>query len=460
MRLNITAKLFLTMLATCALVLAMNALAGHISFKRGFMDYLNEQGVQRMHGVLPRLQQEYREHGSWGHLQDNRPALRVLTRPDRSLDETTPHVPPLSDQTGAYFRMAVLHADYTRVVGNPEAGRDSMLMPIDVDGTTVGWLAMVPFQKALAAGDVRFYDAQLRAWWIIGTGSVLLAALLAWLLARVLLRRLRGVTDATQRLAEGDFSTRVPVFTRDELGVLAQSVNLLAQGLERNESARRTLMADISHELRTPLAVMRADLEAMQDGISPVNDDSLVALHQQVGQLGQLIEDLHELSVTDAGTLAYRHEPIDLVVILRASLASMSMLFEAARLRLSSDIPDEALRLLGDERRLQQLLTNLLNNTLSYTDAGGQVHLTCGRGDRGWLRLQLEDSAPGVPEEKRLRLFDRFYRADASRNRSSGGSGLGLAICRNIVEAHGGRIAVSPSLLGGLLITIHFPEAA
>lgn len=459
MRLNITAKLFLAMLTTCALVLIISALAGRISFQRGFVDYLNEQGVQRMQGLLPRLQQEYREQGSWQRLQDNRPAMGWLMRPEGAQEGDPAQVPPVSDQTGTVFRLALLHPDFGMVVGNPAAGRDAILEAVKVDGETVGWLALVPFQQALAAGDVRFYDEQLRARWIIGISSVVLAALLAWLLAQVLLRPLRDVTDATRRLAVGDFSIRVPVTARDELGMLAQSFNLLAQGLERNESARRFFMADISHELRTPLAVMRADLESMQDGINPVTSEALDALHQQACQLGKLVEDLHELALTDAGTLAYHHEPIDLTTVLHASVAGMATRFEAAGLHLHMDISDQSQRFMGDERRLHQLLTNLLNNTLRYTDAGGQVLISC-QSSGGWLRLVIEDSSPGVPEEQLPRLFERFYRTDASRNRSSGGSGLGLAICRNIVEAHGGRIAASMSSLGGLRITIELPEAA
>ncbi|RMX07724.1 sensor histidine kinase efflux regulator BaeS [Corticibacter populi] len=462
MRPNVTAKLFLTMLASCALVVLIHGLAGRIAFQRGFMDYLNEQGVQRMQEILPRLRQEWREQGGWQRLQGDLSALGVLMRPaaPSSDDADALRVPPLSDQTGAIFRMALLHPDYRLVTGNPEAGARSILLPVEIDGATVGWLAMVPFEQALIAGDVRFYEAQLRAWWIIGICSVLLAAVLAGLLARALLRPLRSVTHAVRRLAEGDFATRVPVSTRDELGVLAQSFNLLAQGLGRNESARRSLMADVSHELRTPLAVMRADLEAMQDGISPVNAEALAALHQQVGQLGQLVDDLHELSLTDAGTLAYRHEPIDLAAVVRASVAGMAARFEAAGLAFQADVPAQPLRLVGDEQRLQQLLANLLNNALRYTDRGGQVRLHGERGDAHWLRLTLEDSAPGVAEDKLSHLFERFYRADASRNRSSGGSGLGLAICRNIVEAHGGRITATASPLGGLCITVELPEAA
>lgn len=460
MRLNITAKLFLTMLATCALVLIIHSLAGRISFQRGFMDYLNEQGLQRMHELLPRLQQEYREQGNWQRLQGNLPALGILMRPEPPPAHATPQAPPLSDQTGAIFRLALLHPDYSLVTGNPEAGRDAILLPVEVDGARVGWLALVPFQQALAAGEVRFYDAQLRAWWIIGSSAVALAALLAWLMARALLRRLHGVTGATRRLAEGNFTTRVPVTTHDELGLLAQSFNLLAQGLERNESARRAFMADIAHELRTPLAVMRAELEAIQDGIRTADAESLAALHQQVGQLGQLIDDLHELSLTDAGTLAYRHEPIDLTTLLHTGVTGMITRFEAARLTLHAAIPAEPLRLVGDERRLQQLLANLLNNALRHTDAGGQVNLACTRSGTGWLHLSIEDSAPGVPDDKLPRLFERFYRVDASRNRSSGGSGLGLAICRNIVEAHGGHISASSSPLGGLRISIELPEVA
>lgn len=240
------------------------------------------------------------------------------------------------------------------------------------------------------------------------------------------------------------------------LDQLARDFNQLAQALDNNERARRDFMADVSHELRTPLAVLRAELEALQDGIRPMTRESLTSLHQEVGQLGKLIEDLYDLSLTDVGALAYRRAPIDLSVVLQSTLAGMHTRIAAAGLTLQAHGITAPLHVDGDERRLQQLLSNLLENALRYTDAGGQLRVQCAR--RAHLvEIVIEDSAPGVPADKLDRLFERFYRVEGSRNRASGGSGLGLAICRNIVGAHDGEIHATASPLGGLRVTLRLP---
>ncbi|AJC46297.1 sensor histidine kinase efflux regulator BaeS [Xanthomonas sacchari] len=458
MKLGLTAKLFLAILAACVTVLLINGLAVQAFVKRQFLDYLNEQGVERMQEALPRVRAEYARHGNWDFVRDNPEVWFVLMRPERGPGPPR-RAPPISDQTGAVFRFALLDQDFKSLIGNPDVGRDDILRPVVVDGRTVGWMAMLPFQKALAAADARFYAAQQRAWWTIGSASLVIAALLGWLLSRALLRRMRGLTGATHRLAAGDYATRIDADARDELGQLARDFNLLAQALEHNERARRAFMADISHELRTPLAVLRAELEALQDGIRPMTSDSLGSLHQQIGQLGKLIEDLYDVSLTDVGALAYRRAPVDLGVILVTVLDGMRARFATARLQLQEQIQTGSLPVDGDERRLQQLLGNLLENTLRYTDAGGVVQVRCARRD-AVLELVVEDSAPGVEADKRARLFERFYRAEASRNRASGGSGLGLAICRNIAEAHGGAIDAEASALGGLRVVLRLPVLA
>ncbi|KMM77034.1 histidine kinase [Xanthomonas sp. NCPPB 1128] len=458
MKLGLTAKLFLAILAACVTVLLINGLAVQAFVKRQFLDYLNQQGVERMLETLPRVRAEYARHGNWDFVRDNPDVWFVLMRPEHG-PGTPPRAPPISDQTGAVFRFALLDQDYRPVIGNPDVGRDDILRPVVVGGRTVGWMAMLPFQKALAAADARFYAAQQHAWWMIGSASLVVAALLGWLLSRALLRRMRGLTGATHRLAAGDYATRIDASARDELGQLARDFNLLAQALEHNERARRDFMADISHELRTPLAVLRAELEALQDGIRPMTPDSLGSLHQQIGQLGKLIEDLYDVSLTDVGALAYRRAPVDLAVILSTVLDGMRARFVAAHLQVQVQIDTGPLQVDGDERRLQQLLGNLLENTLRYTDAGGTVQVRCMRRD-AMLELVVEDSAPGVAADKRARLFERFYRAEASRNRASGGSGLGLAICRNIAEAHGGAIDAEASALGGLRVVLRLPAQA
>ncbi len=456
MRFGITAKLFSAVLASCAVVLLVYGLAAELSFQRGFLGYLNEQGVQRLESTLPRVERAYREHGGWSFLNgDLRDWFDLLVpEPDPARKNVGP---PISDQTGASNRFALLDPDFRLIIGHPAANRDSILRPVIVDGKTVGWMAMVPFEKVIGAGDMRFYQQQRRNWWFIGALAVVVAALLAGLMSRTLLRRTHELKGATERLVNGVYSTRVSTDGSDELGDLGRDFNRMAAALEHGETTRRHFMADISHELRTPLAVIRAEVEAIQDGIRPMERASLQPLEQEIHQLEKLIADLHDLSLTDVGALTYQRGPLDLASLLETTILPMRDRFHAAGLHLRWHIAPKPARVNGDERRLHQLFANLLENSLRYTDLGGSVELRCERISGGFV-VTIDDSAPTVHPDRLQLLFERFYRAEPSSQRT--GSGLGLAICRNIVVAHDGDIRATVSWLGGLRITVSLPEAA
>ena len=470
-KLRLSFKLFLAILAACVLVLVVNAVFVRISFVRDFMGYLNEQGVARMQEVIPRINAAYASHGnSWEFARQNPEAWFALMRPPAMGQEFTAIVPPVSDQTGAILRFALLDGDGHIVIGNANAAAaDAIRLPLQTaQGERVGWLAMVPFENAIAAGDVRFYEAQLRARWLNGAASVVVAALLAWLLTGTLLRRLKVIAQFVHRLALGDYSQRLPMRDRDELDQLASDISQLAGKLENIEHNRRAFMADISHELRTPLAVLKAELEAIQDGIRPLQVDTLAPLQSEVTQLNKLVDDLHELAVTQTGEFRYTFEALDLHRIAQHCAMTMQARARDSGLTLSFSSNGQPLFIQGDESRLQQLLSNLLENSIRYTHPGGQIRLALASSagapgstsTAGMAELSIEDSAPGVDEAARPHLFERFYRVDASRNRSSGGSGLGLSICRNIVESHGGEIAAHPAPLGGLRIVDRLPALA
>ena len=233
---------------------------------------------------------------------------------------------------------------------------------------------MLPLEKAVERSDVRFYEAQQRARWLNIAASIAVAALLAWLLSRALLSRLKVLAGGIRRLARGDYDSRLPAGSDDELGRLRDDVNHLAQVLESTEESRRDFMADISHELRTPLAVLRAELEAMQDGIRPLTPEGLQAVQGPVQQLGKLVEDLHELSMAQA-EVSYQHEPLDVGVVLAQALAGMASRLADAGLQLHQVLPASPLPVLGEARRLEQVFVNLLENAARYTDAGGQVRV-------------------------------------------------------------------------------------
>ncbi|WP_353192908.1 ATP-binding protein [Pandoraea pnomenusa] len=286
--------------------------------------------------------------------------------------------------------------------------------------------------------------------------GVSLLGAVALRLAQRLLAPVTPLLEATHRMATGDYGVRVPTVGTDELARLAVDLNRLADTLGRNDRLRRDLLADISHELRTPLSILRGEIEAMEDGVRPLTQDALASLRVEVSQLSKLIDDLYELSLSDVGALTYRFAPVDMTERVATSVAAFRDWFDAKAIALSLHLPDDTLVVDGDLHRLTQLLGNLFENSLRYTDGGGAVRVYLSATDTQ-LRLEIEDSTPGVPDDALPRLFERLFRVEASRSRRSGGAGLGLALCKHIVEAHGGQIVARHSPLGGLALTITLP---
>jgi two-component system sensor histidine kinase BaeS len=214
-------------------------------------------------------------------------------------------------------------------------------------------------------------------------------------------------------------------------------------------------MADISHELRTPLAVLRGELEAIQDGVRRFTPESIPSLQAEVATLTKLVDDLHQLSMSDEGALAYQKTSLDIITLLEVAAGAFRERFASRQLSIQVSLPEQAM-IFGDRDRLMQLFNNLLENSLRYTDSGGSLHITARRSGR-MLVIDFADSAPGVSDEQLARLCERFYRAEGSRNRASGGSGLGLAICLNIVAAHGGTLRADHSPFGGVSIKVELP---
>jgi two-component system sensor histidine kinase BaeS len=353
----------------------------------------------------------------------------------------------------------VLDVQQRPVVGQLNPNAKTQRRPIAVDGVTVGWLVFEDAPPWFDAADIRFRDEQLRAAWIIGGLVMLLASLVAIVLARRLLAPVKRLASATHRLASGEYATRVAPASPDELGQLVDDFNRLARTLESNESLRRNFMADVSHELRTPLAVLKGELEALQDDIRQFTPDSLKSLQAEVTMLSKLIDDLYELALADVGALVYRYEDVNIAALLKDSLRGFAERFAGRQLTLEAKVPDAPVMVGADPQRLKQLFNNLLENCVRYTDAGGRVQVSLRR-DRDAVRIDVEDSAPGVPATLLPRLFERLFRVEASRNRERGGAGLGLAIVKSVVEAHRGTIVAKPSHLGGLWIQVVLPLAA
>lgn len=455
-------KLFATILlvnvATCALIFLFVSR----SLDQGFIDYLERTQAQRAETLASALGEEWESRGDWQWLRDNpRVWFRLVHQqlwPDR---ERPP--PGLQGQLSDPRDFQLRDAQGEVVIGLPRRGEQreraeaTRIVPILSQGRQVGELRYRPPRELMARMDRVFLDRQQRSLSIIvgslSLASLLLAGGLSWWLGR----RTRGMALATRRLTEGDYSIRLAERGHDELSRLAHDFNVLAETLEANRQSRQHWVSDIAHELRTPLAVLRGEIEAMQDGIRRLDEDSLRSLAQEVGQLERLVQDLRLLAQSDSGALDVHLETLDLADTLQERLEEAHGWLNDAGIGLETSIAGPV-PIRGDRQRLRQLWSNLLANTRAYTDAPGQlkVGLTV-EGERACVTW--EDSAPGVADDELPRLTERLYRVDASRNRRRGGSGLGLSIAKALVEAHGGEWRASHSPLGGLRWTVYFPLA-
>jgi len=384
------------------------------------------------------------------------PSARALPPPD---DGRGPPPPRPAGPLDLAARLLLVDANDQYVVGNPDVPAGSPFVPVMAHGAIVGRLLLAPLPKLRGDLDLSFAQTQLHHALLMACTVLLGALLLSWLLARWLLAPIRALSAGSRALVAGQFATRVPATRSDELGALAEDFNQLASTLEKNRDARRRWGADIAHELRTPVGILRGEIQALQDGIRKVGPETLASLHTECDRLAGLVEDLYQLSLSDAGALAYRFEPLDLGDLLREVVQSHAGAMQDAGMELTLDAsPMVNLPVQGDVQRLMQLFGNLLRNCIRYTTAPGKVRIVARRVGSDCL-VEIEDTAPGVPEAALAHLFDRLYRVESSRSREFGGAGLGLAICRNIALAHEGHIVASSSSMGGLCVGLRLPLA-
>ncbi len=478
MKIKLAYKIFLAFLVTS--ILAVTLMVGTMQFymSRHFADYVGQTTLARLGTLTAELSVEYRMHSGWGRLKADPGLWNALlqsslprSEPDRvgrysraaESPEPTAREPRPSRLISRLFRiargLALFDADHQIVVGSPadSAAGNYTLQEIDVDGRTVGWLGLHKRQQLTDPLVVAFVKNQSLAFYLVGAGILMLAALASFLLSKHFLAPVHQLTEGTKSLAEFKFDTRIEVNTKDEIGQLAADFNRMAHTLKNYETMRRQWISDISHELRTPLAILRGEVEALQDGVRRPTAGTLESLHSEILRLSKLVDGLHQLSLADSQCLLAQKDPVRPLAVLAEMVEHFRSRFERKKISVTVDIsPADMFLILGDADRLAQLFSNLLENTLNYTDSPGSLKIY-DRQAADKLTIYFEDSAPGVPENALERLFDRLYRVDKSRNRELGGSGLGLAICKQIVQSHGGKIMAAPASTGGLLIRVELP---
>ncbi|TXH78189.1 MAG: HAMP domain-containing protein [Thiothrix sp.] len=474
MKMTIFSKLLLTILTTAFVVILFMMLFMNWSFRTGFADYQDRNDLERANRLVERLEELWEEQGNWDSLRmdrrnwslllaeigEGRFARRAerLNEEHRGRGRQDNNQPPPPNQSLA-GRLRLLANNGDLIMGFPALRPEDKVtdLAIRVEQQTVGWLQVI--QRPVINDQVAetFRKQQAHNAYLIALFAVGLSVLMALLAARQFVRPVKRLMQGAKTLSEGHYSMQIPVSSSDELGDLAQRFNQLAESLQRHQEQRAQWIADISHELRTPLAVLRSEIEAIQDGIRSPTPERIRSLHAEVLSLGKLVDDLHQLSMSDAGDLETSElEIIDINEVMQDVLQTSGTRLASKGLKLESQLQVQPLFIQADYKSLRQVFGNLLENSYRYTDAPGHV-VVASQQKGNKVVVIVQDSSPGVPDTALPRLFDRLFRVDKSRSRALGGSGLGLSICKNIVEGLGGQIDAQHSPLGGLAVYVEFP---
>jgi signal transduction histidine kinase len=330
-------------------------------------------------------------------------------------------------------------------------------LEITYEEQTIGWLVLSANDLVDSKWGHPILERMDELLLISAGGAMVLALLLGLVFSRSLSKPLRELSEAAQIAATGDFSKKVEVTSKDEIGILADSFNQMMEDLERMISSRRQMTADIAHELRTPISVILGYTEGVYEGVLEPTKETFDIVHDEAIRLERLVKDLRLISKADVGELPLETMPVSVESIVseveKTSIGLMGEYEISLEIVQPPDLPDICV----DPNRIIQVIRNIIENSARYSSPQDKITLAVENESAKFVRFSIEDQGPGVAEEDLSKIFNRFYRVDPSRTRDQDGSGLGLAIARSIIEQHGGMIwAESPSEKG-LKISFRLP---
>ena len=466
-------KLFLASSMSFLVVIALVFIFIDQRFEEDLVKYVNRIETVQLENFASEIEDYYAEVQTWDFLKENPRMADLILRQRRSFDENVIIIPNVIRERRRFRfsfeeevdlqragRLYLLDNNGQIIVGNKKSlvgsktdlGGQLIKSSIMHNNEQVGTLALIKNEQLFEDIDRQFAEANRDTLWFSGLLALLIAAIISLILTQNISGPIRKLARATRSLISGEFKTRVNISNKDELGKLSRDFNILAKTLDKNSESQKQWLADISHELRTPLAILKSELEAIDDGIREFDEETLNSLIHEVKRINTLVNDLYELTLSDLGAMKYQMMEIDIKTNIESSVESYKERYNEAGIEIIADL-EEVGMILGDQHRLTQLFTNLLENTLRYTDAPGQLMIKM-VSDDDQIIIAFTDSPPGVEEETLSKIFDRFFREELSRSREMGGAGLGLSICSEIIEAHSGSIEAKQADIGGLEIII------
>jgi len=452
---SISTKLILAFLTIGIISIAILFTTARSSTRPAFISFLSDQAEK---DLIAQLSIYHLKNGSWAGVERIFLFREDIKQPGFGPIPDRKKIMPftLADENG---NVIISNERYN--AGDRVPDSDLTLgMPITEDGKTIGVLLpiRVPFEEQ--PREVEFIESTNRTLLDGALMAAIIALVLGIFLSRTLTRPIRELTRATHAVSEGNFAQQVPIRSNDELGELAKAFNKMSTELSRSVNARKQMTADIAHELRTPLSLILGHAEAVHDGVLPPTRENFEIIREEAARLEHLINDLRTLSLADAGELTMALQIIEPERLLQEVAALYQYQAQRKNISLELDIPMPLPNIEVDPGRMTQVITNILDNAMHHTPEGGHIILSVKQTGE-FVEIAVQDSGPGIPAEILDRIFERFYRTDASRQRDGavpGGSGLGLAIARSIVQAHNGQLLAESESGKGLRVIIRLPK--
>jgi len=450
MRLSITTRMVLSFLIIILVTTALFMLLTNRVIASRFADLVARSGQVFARRAVPLLERYYRVNGSWDGVADIVDNLVTFREGERDQPrQPFPNVDiPNLFLVGKDERMILLADSEVVFDTNPDgpniANADTLRkygVAVEVDGVQVGTVLVGSTLGFYTESQERFLREVNRTLFAASILAIFVVLVVAVLQSQSIIRPVRQLAGAASLVAKGDYSQRIAVNRKDELGEMAVAFNEMAGELAQQQGLRRQAMADIAHELRTPLSVLQIDLESLEDGLLEFTSENLHILQNEVAHLNNLVEDLRMLALVDADDLRIEKNTVEIGAVIREMIERHHSSAREAGVDLRCVLPPEEIFVTGDAQRIAQILINLISNALRHTPAGGSVIVELLQQQQRAL-VSVIDTGEGISVEDQLHVFDRFYRVEKSRSRDQGGSGLGLSIARSLVETQGGKIWV------------------
>ncbi len=408
----------------------------------------------------------YQQNGSWEGVADNWQQIQSRTFPPPASTPPphgSPGNPPGNFEHGNLLGLADAEGEVIVSV-DPNYPTGSKLptdvlktgTAVTVSGAQVGTILTARQPPNLNPQEASFLQRTNQALIYAILGALLVALILGFFLARTLTQPLRALTQAAQRISQGQLEQEVRVSSNDEIGQLAAAFNSMSQEVARVNQLRKRMTADIAHDLRTPLTVISGYIESMRNGVLKPTPQRLDLIYSEIERLQNLVGDLRMLSLADAGELILNPQNIPPVALLNRAATLFKNQAEQQNIEICVEAASELPEIRVDEARMMQVFGNLISNSLRYTPAGGTIRLSAQASDHQ-VEICVQDTGSGIPSEEIPYIFDRFRRSDRSRHAENGESGLGLAIVKALVELHGGSTRAESVAGFGTTIYMLFP---